>query len=83
MQFKEDIQQDYTYFSSGYQLSLNMDIQIYIPKNDPVRLLNQLLEGLNYTRLLSTYSDKGRKSAVPPIILFQIFPYLSSGKTIA
>ena len=81
MQFKEDIQQDYTYFSSGYQLSLNMDIQIYIPKNDPVRLLNQLLEGLNYTRLLSTYSDKGRKSAVPPIILFQILVYAYMNRT--
>ena len=81
MQFKEDIQQDYTYFSSGYQLSLNMDIQIYIPKNDPVRLLNQLLEGLNYTRLLSAYSDKGRKSAVPPIILFQILVYAYMNRT--
>ena len=58
-----------------------MDIQIYIPKNDPVRLLNQLLEGLNYTRLLSTYSDKGRKSAVPPIILFQILVYAYMNRT--
>jgi len=47
MHSKEDIQQNYTYFSAGYQLSLNMDIQVYIPKNDLVRLLNQLLEGLN------------------------------------
>ena len=52
-----------------------MDIQIYIPPHDPVRLLNQLLEGLNYKKLLSTYSDKGRNFIVPPVIMFKILVY--------
>ena len=44
---KENIHQDYTTYSAGYQLSLTMDIQVYIAPHDPVRLLNQLLEGLD------------------------------------
>ena len=39
---KENIPQDYTTYSAGYQLSLTMDIQVYIPPHDPVRLLNEL-----------------------------------------
>ena len=58
---KENIPQDYTTYSAGDQLSLTMDIQVYIPPHDPVRLLNELLEGLDYKKLLSTYSDQGRK----------------------
>ena len=41
---KENIHQDYTTYSAGYQLSLTMDIQVYIAPHDPVRLLNQLLD---------------------------------------
>ena len=52
-----------------------MEIQTYIPINDPIRLLNEWLEGLDDTKLLSAYSDKGRKSAVPPVIMFQILVY--------
>ena len=78
---QENIQKDYTHFSSGYQLALNMDIQIYISNNEPVRLLNELLEGLNYTKLLSTYSVKGRKSTVPPIIMFKILVYAYMNRT--
>lgn len=72
---KENIHQDYTTYSAGYQLSLTMDIQVYIAPHDPVRLLNQLLEGLDYKKLLSTYSDQGRNSVVPPVIMFKILVY--------
>ena len=72
MRNQENIHQDYTTYSAGYQLSLTMDIQVYIPPHDPVRLLNQLLEGLDDKKLLSTYSDKGRNSVVPPVIMFKI-----------
>ena len=66
---------DYTQFSSGYQLSLALDFPIMIPKNDPVRLLNEILEGLDYTKLDAAYSDEGRNPAVPPIILFKLLVY--------
>ena len=29
-----------------------MDIQVYIPPHDPVRLLNQLLEGLDDKKII-------------------------------
>jgi len=72
---KENIPQDYTTYSAGYQRSLTMDIQVYIPPHDPVRLLNQLLEGLDDKKLLSTYSDQGRNFIVPPVIMFKILVY--------
>lgn len=72
---KENIPQDYTTYSAGYQLSLMMDIQVYIPPHDPVRLLNELLEGLDYKKLLGTYSDQGRNFIVPPVIMFKILVY--------
>ena len=59
-------------YSAGYQLSLNMDIQVYIPPHDPVRLINQLLEGLDYLKGLSTDSDQGRNSVVLSVVMFKI-----------
>lgn len=38
-------------------------------------MLDYLLEGLNYTKLLSKYSDLGRNSSVPPSIMFKILVY--------
>ena len=42
-----------------------------------MRLLNEILEGLNYSRLNATYSTKGRKPGVPPIIMFKILIFAS------
>ena len=78
---QENIPQDYTTYSAGYQLSLMMDIQVYIPPHDPVRLLNQLLEGLDYKKLLSTYSHQGRNSVVPPVIMFKVLVYAYMNRT--
>jgi transposase len=72
---KIKIHSDYTKFSSGYQLSLALDFPIMIPKNEPVRLLNEILEGLDYTKLEAAYSEEGRNPAVPPTILFKILVY--------
>ncbi|MGL6009844.1 MAG: IS5/IS1182 family transposase, partial [Culicoidibacterales bacterium] len=65
------LQENYTTLTTRYQLALNLVVMTYIDKNDPVRLLSGILEGLNYTKLLSTYSENGRNSAVPPVILFK------------
>ena len=46
---------DYTKFSSGYQLSLALDFAILIQKNELVRLLNEILEELDYTMLEAAY----------------------------
>ena len=48
----------------------------FIPKdNDPVRLLFEVTEGLDYTNLYSTYSTLGRNPAIDPAILFRILIY--------
>jgi len=46
-----------------------------IPETEPVRLLDAVLEELDYTALLRLYSPQGRKSAVPPRILFKVIVF--------
>ena len=43
-----------------------------IPENAPVRLLNAQLEELEYGKLYEAYSNKGRKSAADPRVLFKV-----------
>ena len=54
------------------QLILPMDYSVIIADDEPVRLLDEILDELDYTQLYEMYSSKGRKPAVPPIILFKI-----------
>ena len=53
---------DYTGISVYHQLKLPLDIEISIPSDDPVRLLNAFVEGMNLSDLYSTY-DRIRKNA--------------------
>ena len=46
-----------------------------INENEPVRLLDAVLEELDYTELLHLYSSKGRKSAVSPVLFFKVFVF--------
>ena len=46
-----------------------------INENEPVRLLDTVLEELDYTELLHLYSSKGRKSAVSPVLFFKVFVF--------
>ena len=80
MRLKEiNLYKDYTQFHSEYQLSLPLDAVLNIPKDAPVRLLNEITEGLDYSKLLATYSTKGRKPALHPRILFKVllFSYMN------
>ena len=52
-----------------------MDTEILIPEQDPVRLASAQLEELDYRKLYSAYSAKGRKSAVEPRIMFEVLVY--------
>jgi len=52
---------------------LPLDFGVMIPEDEPVRLLDALLEELNYTKLHQLYSSKGRKSAIPPRIIFKLY----------
>ena len=62
-------------FYENYQLKLPLEMDILIPEDDSVRLLNLVLEGLDYSKLYNKYSVKGRKSKVDPKIMFKIITY--------
>ena len=66
---------NYTEFGDYYQLVLPLNIEILIPEDDSVRLLSQILEGLNYEKLYKAYSSTGRKPAVEPRVMFKVLTY--------
>jgi transposase len=61
--------------TTAYQLVLPLNVEILIPKDDSVRLLNEIMNQLDYSALYKAYSRKGRKSAVSPRNLFKIIVY--------
>jgi hypothetical protein len=48
---KKIIHKNYINNSNVYQLVLPIKMKILIPKDDSIRLLDQILEGLNYEKL--------------------------------
>lgn len=59
---------------SEFQLVLPVNTEIMIPKDDSVRLLNSILDQLNYRNLYNSYSYIGRPPT-PPKMLFKILAY--------
>ena len=57
------------------QLVLALNNEILLPENAPVRLTSAQLEELDYRKLYSAYSAKGRKSKVDPRMLFKVMVY--------
>ncbi|MBI6086904.1 IS1182 family transposase, partial [Clostridium perfringens] len=49
-----------------HQIVLPINLEIIIPKDDSVRLLYEVTEGLNYKKLYRSYSILGRNSAIDP-----------------
>lgn len=72
------IPKNYNINRGAYQLVLPLDLEVFIPEDDSVRLLSQVLEGLDYTLLLQAYSHKGRSPVVHPITMFKIIVYAYS-----
>lgn len=66
---------NYTETNGYYQLVLPLNFEMLIPEDDSVRLLSQILEGLDYTKLYKAYSHIGRKPAIEPKILFKVLTY--------
>ena len=77
---KKLTQKDYTQNNVSYQLILPLNIEFLIPKDDPVRLLSQIMEELDYSELKKGYSSKGRNPAVSPKVLFQVLVYAYMNK---
>lgn len=69
---------NYTEFREVYQLKLPLELDGLIPEDDSVRLLGQILEELDYTKLYQAYSAKGRNPAVDPKTMFKILVYAYS-----
>lgn len=63
---------NYTLNSNVYQLKLPLELYGFVSEDDSVRLLSQLLEELDYTKLYQAYSTKGRNPAVDPKTMFKI-----------
>ncbi len=57
------------------QVLLPFDLGRVIPEDDSVRLLNRVLEEVDYKKLNSMYSSYGRKPVVEPKTLFKIIVY--------
>ena len=68
-------QKKYSISQKNYQLRLPLDYEVIIPENDSVRLLSQIMEGLDYRELYGAYSPEGRKAATEPKILAKIMIY--------
>ncbi len=66
---------NFTSFSHERQLVLPLDFEILLPEDSPVRLLDDMLERLDYTELDRLYSPYGRKSKLPPRDMLKIIIY--------
>ena len=69
------IQKDYSKSCKVYQLVFPVETGILIPEDDSVRLLSQIMEELDYRKLIMAYSLQGRNPVVEPEILFKILVY--------
>ncbi|MED9820407.1 MAG: hypothetical protein U0J65_00040 [Christensenellales bacterium] len=62
-------QTDYTAMTNGFQLVMPPDCEVKIAKNAPVRLLNAVMERMDYSKLYAAYSRLGRIEYSPKILL--------------
>lgn len=70
-------QTDYTAMTNGFQLVMPLDCEVKIEKNAPVRLLNAVMERMNYSKLNAAYSRLGRIEYSPKILLkIMVYGYM-------
>ena len=58
-----------------HQIGFPINLEIIIPKDDSVRTLYEVTEGLDYSKLYKSYSTIGRNSVILPETLFRILAY--------
>ena len=54
---------------------MNFDVGVLIPQDDSVRLLRNIVDEMDFSKVYGAYSEKGRKPAVSPITMFEIIVY--------
>ena len=70
-------QTDYTAMTNGFQLVMPLDCEVNIEKNAPVRLLNTVMERMDYSKLYAAYSRLGRIEYSPKILLkIMVYGYM-------
>lgn len=62
-------QKDYTTLGNAYQLHLPLNVEFQIPKDDPVRLLRYIVEGMDLSELYRSYSHHEKNQASPRQLL--------------
>ena len=79
MQKPKIIHKDYTLSSFNYQFKLPLEMEVLIPNDDPVRLLNVFVEDMELTDLYQTYG-KVKKSQASPRQMFKIIIYAAMNR---
>lgn len=69
MEIKNLTQKDYTAHGDFYQLKLPFNIDCMIPNDDSVRLLGQIVEEMDLSKLYQTYSRIRKNQATPKQML--------------
>lgn len=69
---------NFTQNHRSLQLKMQFDVETIIPKDNKVRLVCKIVEEMNLDSILSTYSVKGRKPAVDPIVLLKVLLFAYS-----
>lgn len=75
---KELHQQNYTKFGRSCQLKIASFDEKVVLADDEVRLLEEVLERMDYTKLYRAYSAEGRPTATSPKTMFKIIVYANS-----
>ena len=78
---KQNLQPDYSKFRRTKQLVLPLETEQFIAPNESVRLLDQVMEELDYTDLYRTYPKRGRKPETDPVTMAKIVVYAYSQRT--
>ena len=66
-------QTDYTAMTNGFQLVMPLDCEVNIEKNAPVRLLNAVMERMDYSGLLYPITSLTMKLTLEPHRIKRIF----------
>ncbi|MBQ2140621.1 MAG: IS1182 family transposase [Acidaminococcaceae bacterium] len=68
---------EYNVVERNGQLKFTLNTEKIIPEDAPVRLTDAQLEELDYRRLYSAFSSKGRNPVTDPRVLFKVLAYAS------
>ncbi len=69
------LRKQYTLNGNNYQLKLPIELEVFIPDNDCVRLINQFVEEMDLTALYGTYERMPSEKYASPAVMLKILLY--------